>query len=80
MVYEGTCKLLYNINVSKLTPTLLRLDPILPTEHVVDALEIINTSSNGLGTARGYVALLQVSFLAQLAHLVIVSKFSYIRR
>jgi hypothetical protein len=54
----------------------LRLDPILPTEHVVDALEIINTFSNGLGTARGYVALLQVSFLAQLAHLDIVSNLA----
>ena len=46
-----------------------RLDYVLPAEHVVDALEIVDALGNSVRAAGGGIALLQVGFLAQLAHL-----------
>jgi hypothetical protein len=71
---ERICKTLEDRYVAFTLPIHLRLDAILTAEHVIDILEIISTFGNGLGTASRCVALLQVSFLAQLAHLDIVSE------
>ena len=51
----------------------LRLDCVLAAEHVVDALEVVDALGDGVGAARGRVALLKVGLLAQFAHLEAVS-------
>jgi hypothetical protein len=48
---------------------LLCFDIILATEHVVDALEVVNALGDRLRTAIWRIALLQVCLLAQIAHL-----------
>ena len=57
-------------------PMHLRLDSVLPAEHVVDALEVVDALGDGVGAARGRVALLQVGLLSQVAHLEAVSSQS----
>ena len=55
---------------TKKTPAmLLCFDIILATEHVVDALEVVNALGNGLRTTVWSIAFLQVGLLAQLTHL-----------
>lgn len=47
----------------------LLLNLIGPSEHVVDIFEVICTGEEGVGVALRGIILLQVGFLAEIAHL-----------
>lgn len=48
----------------------LFLDSVEPLEHVIDILEVIGAGSNGGDIARWLEVLLEMSLVAELAHLV----------
>ena len=57
----------------------LCFDAVLSAEHVVDLLQIVDAQGDELGVARGCVGLLEVSFLAEIAHLNAVSRVCWRR-
>ena len=51
----------------------LCLDAVLAAEHVIDFLQVVGAFGDRVGATFGLVGFLEVRFLAEVTHLVIIS-------
>lgn len=58
-----------------MVPNRLRLDLVLPPEHVVDVGEVVSAVCDSVGASLWRIALLQMGLLPQQAHLDVSSQF-----